>query len=78
VLADQAARSYIAQAIDEAASAWHPPPDAQVEIGARRVHVWIHANLPTAFLRIVRIDAVAVEASAFADVQFGIHDGGGG
>jgi hypothetical protein len=40
--------------------------------------VVIRANVQTAFLRIVSIDSVPVDASAFADVEFGIHDGGGG
>jgi hypothetical protein len=29
-------------------------------------------------MRIVHIDSVAVQVSAFADVQYGIRDGGGG
>jgi hypothetical protein len=53
-------------------------PAAHVEVAGRRVHVQIDGTLHTAFLRIVHIDSVPVQASAFADVQYGIHDGGGG
>jgi hypothetical protein len=78
LLADQTARSYILQALRDAPQAWHGLPDAQVDVGPRRVHIRIQTYLETAFLRMLRIDEVPVEASAFADVQFGIHDGGGG
>jgi hypothetical protein len=57
---------------------WQAIPTAYVDVGGRRVHVLIQGRLHTAFLRIVHIDSVPVEASAFADVQYGIHAGGGG
>ena len=57
---------------------WQAAPSAQVEVGARRVHVVIQGTLRTAFLRVVHIDSVPVEASAFADIEYGIRDGGGG
>jgi hypothetical protein len=78
VLADQTARDYILHAVSDAPQAWHGLPEAQVNVGPRRVHIWIHTYFETAFLRILRIDEVPVEATAFADVQFGIRDGGGG
>jgi uncharacterized membrane protein len=78
VVAGQTAHAYIDRALRDGPQAWHAPPDAQVDVGARRVHVRIQTSFETAFLRIVRIDEVPVEASAFADVQYGIHDGGGG
>ena len=78
VLADQAARRYVANALVGVADAWPAPPNAAVDVGPRRVHVLIHATLRTAFLRIVHVEAIPVEASAFADVQFGIRDGTGG
>jgi Flp pilus assembly protein TadG len=77
-LATAAARTYIDQAIAVNWNTDQPEPQAEVEVGPRRVHVLIHAGLRTAFLRIAHIDEVPVEASAFADVQFGIRDGGGG
>ena len=77
-LANQTAHTYINNALSDTAAGWSGPPDQSVESGPRRVHVWIRATLQTAFLRIVHIDAVPVEASAFADVEYGIHDGGGG
>jgi uncharacterized membrane protein len=77
-LADAAARTYVQTALGSAAQVWQSEPETRVDIGPRRVHVWIHASLQTAFLRIVRIDQVPVDASAFADAQFGIRDGNGG
>jgi uncharacterized membrane protein len=78
VQADQTARTYIERALRDGLQASHGPPDEQIDVGPRRVHVRIHTSFQTAFLRIVRIDDVPVEASAFADVQYGIHDGAGG
>jgi Flp pilus assembly protein TadG len=77
-LADRAARGYLDQAFATEVHAWQGQPQTDVEVGVRRVHVEVHAQLRTAFLQIVRIDTVPVEASAFADVQYGIHDGFGG
>jgi Flp pilus assembly protein TadG len=57
---------------------WQAVPTAYVDVAARRVHVAIQGTLHTAFLRVVHIDSVPVEASAFADVQYGIHAGDGG
>jgi uncharacterized membrane protein len=76
--ATHAARTYVDQALGTGARDWHAAPDVRVEVGARHVHVVVQARLPTAFLRIAAIDNVPVEADAFADVQYGIHDGGGG
>lgn len=56
---------------------WQATPRVLVETTSRRVHVLISGEARTAFLRIVHIDAVPVEASALADVQYGIRDGGG-
>jgi uncharacterized membrane protein len=77
-LAFDAAHRYVYDALSPSTLSWQSAPDAQVEVGVRRVHVSIKARLRTAFLRIVHIDDMPVEASSFADVQFGIHDGGGG
>ena len=57
---------------------WQTLPSASVDIGARRVHVIIQGALHTAFLRIVHVDSVPVTASAYADIQYCIHSGGGG
>jgi Flp pilus assembly protein TadG len=57
---------------------WQSAPDAQVDVDAHRVHVTIRGTLHTAFLRVVHVDSVPVQASAFADVQYGIRTGGGG
>lgn len=56
---------------------WEAAPQIQVESSVRRVHVVIHGTLHTAFLRVIHIDDVPVEASAFGDVQYGIHSGRG-
>jgi hypothetical protein len=37
----------------------------------------VQGTLPTAFLRVAHIDSVAVEASAFADAEYGIRASGG-
>src|SRR5260370_41956339 len=58
--------------------AWPAAPMTHIDVGQRRVHVLIQGTLRTAFLRVVNIDHVPVEASAFADLQYGIHAGGGG
>lgn len=76
-LARQAARQYMDQSLLHTVHAWDAQPESEIEVGARRVHVLMHATIQTAFLRIVFIDSVPVEASAFADVQFGIHNGAG-
>jgi len=76
-LASQSSHAYANQALAASGGDWRTPPHVQVEVGSRRVHVLIQAQLATAFLRIASIDQVPVEAEAFADVQYGIHDGGG-
>jgi hypothetical protein len=58
--------------------AWPAAPVTHIDVGQRRVHVLIQGTLRTAFLRVVNIDHVPVEASAFADLQYGIHAGSGG
>jgi Putative Flp pilus-assembly TadE/G-like len=73
----QAVETYLAERFASELLACSSPV-GHVEVGPRRVHVLIEGSLPTAFLRIARIDSVPVEASAFADIQFGIHDGAGG
>jgi hypothetical protein len=78
VAATRAARTYVDQSLLGNAHLWDGLPDVQIEVGSRRVHVLVRAEVPTAFLRIAFIEAVPVEASAFADVQFGIHNGVGG
>jgi Flp pilus assembly protein TadG len=77
-LATEAARAYLREGLSTYAFVWQSQPATQIDVGVRRVHVWIHASVVTAFLRVVHIDSMPVEASSFADVQFGIHDGGGG
>jgi uncharacterized membrane protein len=76
-LATQTARAYVDRALIPGTGNWQVPPTMQVDVGARRVHVLVQARLPTAFLRIAAIDSVPVRADAFADVQYGIHDGAG-
>jgi hypothetical protein len=77
-LATEAARTYIRLALSGVTLDWQSPPDARIDIGVRRIRIDIHARLKTAFLRIVHIDSVSIETSSFADVQYGIRDGGGG
>jgi uncharacterized membrane protein len=73
-LATEAARQYVAERAPLELMLDAPPTTAVVATN-RRVHVEIHATLPTAFMRIAHVDTVRVEASAFADVQFGIRSG---
>jgi Flp pilus assembly protein TadG len=56
---------------------WQSAPTSHIDVDARRVHVTIRGTLHTAFLRVVHVDNVPVEATAFADVQYGIHTGRG-
>jgi Flp pilus assembly protein TadG len=77
-LAADAARAYLHDALSGNTLGWQSPPAGQIDVGARRIRVSIRASLNTAFLRIVHVDSVPVEASSFADVQYGIHDGSGG
>jgi Flp pilus assembly protein TadG len=56
---------------------WDTHPNARIDIQPRRVRVALQGTLRTAFLRIASLDEVPVEASAFADVRFGIRTGGG-
>lgn len=72
-----AARAYLDQALGSGVHAWQAAPQSDVEVGQRRVQVEVHAQLHPVFLQILGIDNVPVAASAFADVQFGIRDGGG-
>jgi Flp pilus assembly protein TadG len=76
-LALDAARTYLDQRL-AAELVWQAAPRTLVEVEARRVHVLIQGTLPTAFLRVVHVDSVPVEASSFADVEYGIRDGAGG
>jgi Flp pilus assembly protein TadG len=77
-LATQTARAYLDRALASDPRDSRTSPGIQVDVGARRVHVVVRTGLATAFLRIAAIDFVPVAAEAFADVQYGIHDGGGG
>jgi hypothetical protein len=76
-LATEAAMAYLDERLARDLP-WQGAPATHVDAGARRVHVFIQGTLRTAFLRIVHIDSAPVEASAFADVQYGIRSGGGG
>jgi uncharacterized membrane protein len=76
-LALEAVRAYLDQRLAHELQ-WQTTPTTQADATTRRVHVVIDGTLRTAFLRIVHIDSVPVQADAFADVQFGIRDGGGG
>jgi len=60
------------------AEQWQAPPTVHIQINGDRVSVEIDANVRTAFLRIAHIDVLPVQASAIADMQYGIHNGGGG
>lgn len=57
--------------------AWEAHPTTHIQIQPRRVHVVVQAVLRTAFLRIVNVDNVPVDASADADVRFGVRAGDG-
>ena len=52
---------------------WQAVPVTHVEVTGRRVRVVIQGTLQTAFLRVVHIDSVPIEATAFADLQYGIR-----
>jgi uncharacterized membrane protein len=77
VIAAAAARAYLNERLAQELT-WDSAPDSQIDVTSRRVHVQVQASVRTAFLRVVHIDAVPVAASAFADVEFGIRNGGGG
>jgi uncharacterized membrane protein len=77
-LATGAALTYIQAALQSGSGFWSGPPNPQVDVAVRRVHVNVSARVHTAFLRVVHIDDVPVEASAYADVQYGIRNGSGG
>lgn len=76
-LARDTTRTYLDERLTDELD-WQAAPAAQVDVAARRVHVRIQGTLHTAFLRVVHIDSVPVEASAFADLEYGIHAGDGG
>ena len=77
LLARAAARAYLDNRLGPELT-WQSAPDSQIEVSSRRVSVLVQTSVPTAFLRVVHIDAVPLAASAFADIEFGIRDGGGG
>jgi len=77
LLASAAARAYLDNRLGPELT-WQSAPDSQIEVSSRRVSVLVQTSVPTAFLRVVHIDAVPLAASAFADIEFGIRDGGGG
>lgn len=56
---------------------WPTTPQIRIDVDARQVRVTIQGTLHTAFLRVVHVDNVPVEASASASVQYGIHTGRG-
>ena len=76
LLARAAARAYLDDRLGPELT-WQSAPDSQIDVSSRRVSVLIQTSVPTAFLRVVHIDAVPLAASAFADIEFGIRDGGG-
>lgn len=77
VIAAATARAYLADRFSQELSGL-AAPDSQIDVSSRRVHVLLQATVRTAFLRVVHIDTVPLAASAFADIEFGIRDGGGG
>jgi Flp pilus assembly protein TadG len=77
VRAEAAAREYVDERVGQE-RVWQAPATTQVGVTSRRVHVLIQASVGTAFLRVIHIDVMPVTAAAFADVEFGIRDGGGG
>jgi Flp pilus assembly protein TadG len=77
-LATDAVRGYVRDALSTGVPVSQAEPEAQIDIATRRVSVVVRARAATAFLRIVNIDSVPVQASADADVEYGIHDGKGG
>jgi Flp pilus assembly protein TadG len=77
-LATQAAQSYLDQSLAGTPHSWGAPPQSQIQVVSRQINVVLRAKVDTAFLRIVFIDTVPVEATASADLQFGIHNGAGG
>ena len=71
-----AANAYLARQF-AVETTWQTSRRVQVETTGRRVHVLIQSTVEPAFLRIVHIDQVPVEASAFADVEYGIRSATG-
>ncbi|HLZ27854.1 MAG TPA: pilus assembly protein TadG-related protein [Chloroflexota bacterium] len=76
-LARDATRSYLAERLARELD-WQVLPTTRIDVATRRVRVTLQGAVHTAFLRVVHIDSVPVQASAFADVQYGIHAGDGG
>jgi Flp pilus assembly protein TadG len=76
-VARQAAQTYVSEALSTTQRDWQGSPEVQVNVSPRRVSVVIRVRIKTAFLRVVSIDDVPVEASANADMQYGIHGSGG-
>ena len=51
--------------------------ERRVDVAPQRVQVALQVTVPTAFMRIVRIESVPIGATADATVEYGIHGPGG-
>ena len=51
--------------------------ERRVDMAPQRVQVALQVTVPTAFMRIVRIESVPIGATADATVEYGIHGPGG-
>lgn len=71
--ASATAHAYLAERLPREL-AWDISPTSQVDVAPRRVRVVVQGTLHTAFLRIVHVDRVPVDATASAEVRFGIRD----
>ncbi len=70
------ARAYLDERL-VAELTWQATPNVRIDTTAQRVHVVVQGAVRTAFLKIVHVDSMPVEASAFADGGYGIRSGGG-
>jgi len=71
-LARTASNAYLADGLNRALP-WWSPPEARIEVTRTRVRVTVEGSVPTAFMRIVGVDQVAIGATADAAAQHGIR-----
>ncbi|HEY3058972.1 MAG TPA: Tad domain-containing protein [Chloroflexota bacterium] len=71
-LARLATNVYLTESLDHTLP-WRTPPEARIEVTRTRVRVSVEGRVPTAFMRIVGVDQVALGATADAAAQYGIR-----
>jgi len=69
-LARTTSTAYLADSLGHALP-WRSPPESHIEITRTRVRVTVEGSVPTAFMRIVGVDQVAIGATADATAHYG-------